>query len=52
MNHMEGALRLMLEQTANSVAASIGEFEDRIERGSVLPPDITRRGDGTPPLAR
>lgn len=52
MTHMEGALRLTLEQTANSVAATIGEFEDRLERGDVPPPELTVRGDGTPPLRR
>ncbi|MEO8155052.1 MAG: LapA family protein [Rhizobacter sp.] len=52
MEHMEGALRLTLEQTANSVAATVGEFEDRIERGSLPPPEITQRNDGTPPIRR
>jgi uncharacterized integral membrane protein len=52
LNHLEGALRLALEHNANSVAASIGEFEDRIERGDLPPPEITSRSDGTPPLRR
>jgi uncharacterized integral membrane protein len=52
MDHMEGALRLTLEQTANSVAATVGEFEDRLERGDLPPPELTARGDGTLPLRR
>jgi uncharacterized integral membrane protein len=54
MTHLEGALRLALEHSANSVAASLGEFEDRIERGEVPPPEITSRssGAGVPPLRR
>jgi hypothetical protein len=52
MSHMEGALRLTLEQTSNSVAASIGEFEDRLERGDRPPPELTTRSDSTPPLRR
>lgn len=52
LTHLEGALRLALEQNANSVAASIGEFEDRLERGGLPPPDITTRADATPPLRR
>ena len=52
MSHMEGALRLTLEQTSNAVAASIGEFEDRLERGDLPPPELTARGDGTPPVHR
>ncbi len=52
VNHLEGAMRIALEQNANSVAASIGEFEDRIERGDVPPPEITSRADGVPPLRR
>jgi uncharacterized integral membrane protein len=52
ISHIEGALRLTLEQTANSVAASVGELEDRLERGTRPPPEITTRGDGTPPLRR
>lgn len=52
LNHLEGALRLALEQNANSVAASIGEFEDRLERVDQPPADITTRdaGRGIPPL--
>ena len=52
LTHLEGALRLALEHNANSVAASIGEFEDRLERGDLPPPEITSRGDGVPPLRR
>lgn len=52
LDHLEGALRLALEQNANAVAASLGEFEDRLERGELPPPEITARGDGTPPLRR
>lgn len=52
MTHLEGALRLALEHNANSVAASIGEFEDRLERGDRPPPEILSRGDGLPPLRR
>lgn len=52
LNHLEGALRLALEQNANAVAASIGEFEDRLERGGLPPPEITSRRDMTPPLRR
>jgi uncharacterized integral membrane protein len=52
MTHLEGALRLALEHNANSVAASLGEFEDRLERGDRPPPEITTRGDGLPPLRR
>jgi len=52
MNHMEGALRLTLEQNSNAVAACIGEFEDRLERGDLPPPELTARGDGTPPVHR
>lgn len=52
MTHLEGALRLALEHNANAVAASIGEFEDRLERGDQPPPEITTRGGGLPPLRR
>lgn len=52
LTHLEGALRLALEHNANSVAASLGEFEDRLERGDLPPPEITSRGDGIPPLRR
>lgn len=52
LNHLEGAMRLALEQNANSVAASIGEFEDRLQRGDVPPPELTSRSDGVPPLRR
>ena len=52
MSHMEGALRLTLEQTSNAVAATIGEFEDRLERGDLPPPELTARGDYPPPLRR
>jgi uncharacterized integral membrane protein len=52
LNHLEGALRLALEHNANSVAASLGEFEDRLERGDLPPPEITSRVDTTPPLRR
>lgn len=52
LTHLEGALRLALEHNANSVAASLGEFEDRLERGDLPPPEITSRGDTTPPLRR
>ncbi|HEY0820736.1 MAG TPA: LapA family protein [Rhizobacter sp.] len=52
LNHLEGALRLALEQNANAVAASLGEFEDRLERGDLPPPEITSRVDTTPPLRR
>jgi uncharacterized integral membrane protein len=52
MTHLEGALRLALENNANAVAASIGEFEDRLERGDMPPPDITSRDVNVPPLRR
>lgn len=52
LNHLEGALRLTLEENSNAVAAAIGEFEDRLERGELPPPELTGRGDGTPPLRR
>lgn len=52
LNHLEGALRLTLEENSNSVAATIGEFEDRLERGGLPPPELTARSDGTPPLRR
>lgn len=52
MNHMEGAMRLTLEENSNVVAATIGEFEDRLERGELPPPELTTRGDGVPPLRR
>lgn len=52
MNHLEGALRLTLEENSNSVAAALGEFEDRLERGELPPPELTTRADGTPPLQR
>jgi hypothetical protein len=52
LTHVEGALRLALEHNANSVAASLGEFEDRLERGDLPPPEITSRVDTTPPLRR
>jgi hypothetical protein len=34
LNEIERDLRATIEQTANSLAASIGEFEDRFERSS------------------
>lgn len=52
LNHLEGALRLALEHNANAVAASIGEFEDRLERGSLPPPEVTSRSNPVPPLRR
>ena len=52
LTHLEGALRLALEHNANSVAASLGEFEDRLERGDLPPPEITSRDDRIPPLRR
>ncbi len=52
MNHMEGAMRLTLEENSNAVAAIVGELEDRLERGDVPPPELTTRGDGIPPLRR
>jgi uncharacterized integral membrane protein len=52
LNHLEGALRLALEHNANAVAASIGEFEDRLERGNLPPPEITSRSNPVPPLRR
>jgi uncharacterized integral membrane protein len=52
MNHMEGALRLTLEENSNAVAAVVGEFEDRLERGDRPAPELTTRGDGIPPLRR
>src|SRR5512139_2880483 len=50
LEHLDGAMRLALEQNAN--AASLGEFEDRLERGGLPPPELTARGDGVPPLRR
>jgi uncharacterized integral membrane protein len=35
LNEIERDLRAAIEQSANSLAASIGEFEDRFERSSV-----------------
>ena len=35
LNEIERDLRATIEQSANSLAASIGEFEDRFERSSV-----------------
>lgn len=52
LNHLEGALRLTLEENSNSVAAALGEFEDRLERGELPPPELTTRADGTPPMQR
>lgn len=52
LTHLEGAMRLALEHNANAVAASIGEFEERLERGDLPPPEITARGDTVPPLRR
>jgi uncharacterized integral membrane protein len=52
LTHLEGALRLALEHNANAVAASIGEFEDRLERGDLPPPEITSRDGGMPPPLR
>ncbi len=52
MNHMEGAMRLTLEENSNSVAAVVGELEDRLERGERPPPELTTRGDGNPPVRR
>ena len=52
MSHMEGALRLTLEENSNTVAAVVGELEDRLERGELPPPELTTRGGGAPPLRR
>ncbi|GAB4557181.1 MAG: hypothetical protein Tsb007_16310 [Rhizobacter sp.] len=52
MNHLEGALRLTLEENSNTVAAVVGELEDRLERGGLPAPELTSRGDGLPPLRR
>ena len=52
MNHMEGAMRLTLDENSNVVAATIGELEDRLERGDMPPPELTTRGDAVPPLRR
>ena len=52
MNHLEGALRLTLEQTANSVAAAIGELEDRLERATCRRPRSRRGATGRRRLRR
>jgi uncharacterized integral membrane protein len=50
MDRMQDELRLSLEHQSNSLAATIAELDDRIERNHLPPPDITARGDVTPPL--
>jgi uncharacterized integral membrane protein len=52
MDRMQDEMRDGLEQQSNSLAATIGELDDRLERGGLPPPDITTRGDTTPPLRR
>jgi uncharacterized integral membrane protein len=52
LDHLEGALRLALEQNANAVAATIGEFEDRLERGGVPAAEFAVRNPDVPPLRR
>ena len=52
MDRMQDEVRLGLDQHANSLSATIGELDDRIERGSMPPREITARGDSTPPLRR
>ncbi len=46
--------RLALEQNTNTLAAHIGELEDRLERGDLAPRDLAlhRDGSGLPPLRR
>ena len=39
MNRMEAELRARLDQTANSLSATIGELEDRIEHHQLPPSD-------------
>ncbi|HET7793856.1 MAG TPA: LapA family protein [Rhizobacter sp.] len=52
MDRLHDETRLSLEQQANSLAATIAELDDRLERGHLPPPEITARGDVTPPLRR
>jgi uncharacterized integral membrane protein len=52
MDRMQDGMRLVLEQQSNSLAASIAELDERIERGLLPAPEITARGDATPPLRR
>lgn len=50
MDRMQDELRQSLEHQSNALAATIGELDDRLERGHLPPPEITNRGDPTPPL--
>ncbi len=43
MDRMQDDSRLMLEQTSNTLSATIGELEDRIERGALTLPEVARR---------
>jgi uncharacterized integral membrane protein len=54
MDRLQDETRLALDQNANSLAATIGELDDRLERGGLPPPELTVRGSGNgiPPLRR
>ena len=52
IDRLQNEYALRLEQSTNTLAAHIGELEDRVERGDLPPPELTARGDHTPPLRR
>jgi len=52
MDRLQDETRLSLDQNANSLAATIGELDDRLERGGLPPLDIATRGSSVPPLRR
>lgn len=52
MDRLQEDTRRGQEQQANSLAATIAELDDRLGRGDLPPPEITSRGDLTPPLRR
>ncbi|MGY4831612.1 LapA family protein [Sphaerotilaceae bacterium SBD11-9] len=52
MDRLQDETRLSLEQQANSLAATIGELDDRLERGHLPSRELSARSDGSPPLQR
>ena len=52
IDRLQNEHALRLEQSTNTLAAHIGELEDRVERGDLPPPELTTRGDHPPPLRR
>jgi uncharacterized integral membrane protein len=53
LDRLQSEMRILLDQSANSLAASLGELEDRLEREQrVAVTDSVRNGSAAAPLRR